>query len=59
MDRQNGEIDITKLKYVLYARKSTTDESCQTRSIQDQIADCKVLIKQLGIHVVKAPITEK
>jgi site-specific DNA recombinase len=58
MDRQNGEIDITKLKYVLYSRKSTTDESRQTRSIQDQITDCKVLIKQLGIHVVKAPITE-
>lgn len=47
------ELDITKLKYVLYARKSTTDETRQVRSIQDQITDCKYLAVQVGINVVK------
>ena len=35
--KNDQEIDITKLKYVLYARKSTTDEARQVRSIHDQI----------------------
>ncbi|MBU1323574.1 MAG: recombinase family protein [Elusimicrobia bacterium] len=46
-------LDITKLKYVLYARKSTIDKERQVRSIQDQINDCKLLANQLKIHVVK------
>ena len=32
------EIDVTKLKYVLYARKSTDDPEKQGRSVEDQIA---------------------
>ncbi len=47
------EIDIHKLKYVLYARKSTTDESRQVRSIHDQILECRQLATKLGLNVVK------
>lgn len=46
------EIDITKLKYVLYARKSTTDETQQVRSIRDQISECLELAKRKGLRVV-------
>ncbi len=52
-DRLEQELDITKLRYVLYARKSTTDETRQVRSIDDQIADCELLVKRIGIRVVK------
>ncbi|MFC1790094.1 recombinase family protein [Patescibacteria group bacterium] len=48
-----NELDITKLKYVLYARKSRTDETAQVRSIPDQIAECKILASRIGIKVVK------
>jgi site-specific DNA recombinase len=44
-------IDYTKLKYALYARKSTTDESRQIRSIDDQLVECKELANRLGIHI--------
>ena len=47
------EIDFTKLKYVLYARKSTDDPQRQVRSIGDQIFECKQLAARLGITVVK------
>ena len=46
------ELDVTKLRYVLYARKSTEDEQRQVRSIPDQIAECQQLAGRLGIHVV-------
>lgn len=52
-------IDITKLRYVLYARKSTEDDSRQVRSIEDQIKDCKKLADDLGLNVVGSPIQEK
>ena len=52
MYEDEEQIDITKLKYVLYARKSTEDETRQIRSIPDQIAECSYLIKQLGLNVV-------
>ena len=47
------EIDFTKLKYVLYARKSTDDPQRQIRSIGDQIFECKQLAVRLGLNVVK------
>jgi DNA invertase Pin-like site-specific DNA recombinase len=44
--------DLTKLRYVLYARKSTEDESKQLRSIEDQQHDCEILANNLGIKIV-------
>lgn len=52
------QLDITKLKYVLYARKSTDDPERQIRSVEDQIAECKLLAKRLGINII-AVIEEK
>lgn len=41
----DGEVlDVTKLKYVHYARKSTDDPQRQVRSISDQIFECKQFI---------------
>lgn len=51
-------VDFTKLRYVLYARKSTEDESKQLRSIEDQIYDCQTLSNSLGIKIV-GRLTEK
>lgn len=51
MDEEK-EIDFTKLKYVLYARKSTTDETRQVRSIPDQIDDCQKLADRIGLNIV-------
>ncbi len=45
------ELDFTKLKYVLYARKSTTDETRQVRSIPDQIDDCEKLAFRMGLNI--------
>ena len=49
----SDEIDITKVRYALYARKSTTDETRQVRSIPDQIKDCQKMATDLGLRVVK------
>src|SRR3989344_7979466 len=46
------ELDVTKLKYILYARKSTDDPQRQVRSIPDQIHDCDLLISRLNLNVV-------
>lgn len=48
----DNELDITKLKYVLYARKSTDDPQRQLRSIPDQILECKQLADRLHLNVV-------
>ena len=53
MNEEEKPIDFTKLKYVLYARKSRTDESAQVRSIPDQIADCQKLANDIGLNVVQ------
>lgn len=45
-------VDLTKLRYVLYARRSSVDEK-QLRSVPDQIKDCKKLAEDLGLNVVK------
>jgi DNA invertase Pin-like site-specific DNA recombinase len=47
-----NEIDVTKLRYVLYARKSTSDESRQIRSIGDQITECKDFARYRMLKVV-------
>ena len=46
------EVDITRLRYVLYTRKSTTDEGSQIRSHKDQARDCEKLAETLGINIV-------
>lgn len=58
MARQNQPVELTKLRYVLYARKSTEDENRQVRSIEDQIRDCKALAEREGLRIV-ATIKEK
>jgi DNA invertase Pin-like site-specific DNA recombinase len=53
MDNSEVEqIDFTKLKYVLYARKSTDDGQRQVRSIPDQIAECKDIARRHHLNVV-------
>ncbi len=46
------ELDVTKLKYVLYARKSTDDPERQATSIPDQIAECQKLAHNKGLHII-------
>ena len=53
------EIDVSKLNYVLYARKSTEDKGSQEHSIEDQIKDCKALAKREGLKIVKVIREEK
>lgn len=49
---QNEEIDRKKLRYVLYARKSTTDEGSQVRTLGDQVKLCNKLAEVQGLNVV-------
>lgn len=50
--------DFTKLKYVLYARKSSEEESAQEKSLPNQIEDCQRFAKANGLNVVEI-ITEQ
>ena len=52
MARRKEPVDMTRLRYVLYARKSTEDEGSQARSIKDQTTDCKKMAEDLGLHIV-------
>lgn len=47
------ERPIEILRFVLYARKSTTDEGSQIRSIDDQIEACKKYAESRNIHIVE------
>lgn len=49
---QYEEVDRTKLRYVLYARKSTEDEGSQVRTHKDQIKHCMKLAESKGLNVV-------
>src|SRR3990167_10243766 len=53
------ELDFTKLKYVLYTRKSTDDPERQIRSVEDQIIECKQFANRLGIKIIKTVIEKK
>lgn len=53
------EVDYTKLKYALYARKSTDDTLRQQRSIEDQLDECLKFATSLNLHIVGDPIIEK
>jgi site-specific DNA recombinase len=46
-------MDLTKLNYALYARKSNESEDKQIRSIDDQIDTMKEVAKRDGYHIVK------
>lgn len=50
--QSNNDQDLTKLRYVLYARKSTTDEGSQVRSLGDQVKYCNRLAESLGLNVI-------
>lgn len=56
-----NELDITKLRYVFYVRKSTDDPKRQARSISDQIKECRELAERLHLNVVNLnkPLKEK
>lgn len=58
-DEDQSQVDITKLRYVLYARKSTDDPKRQIRSIDDQIDECKLLAQRNGMRIVKELREEK
>ena len=47
------ELDITKLRYVLYARRSTEDEGSQVNSIDDQVRYCLEYAESHSLHIVK------
>lgn len=52
------ELDVKRLRYALYARKSTDDPKKQVRSIKDQIDDCSAYASRLGLRIVGKPIQE-
>ncbi|HPR09856.1 MAG TPA: recombinase family protein [Candidatus Saccharibacteria bacterium] len=58
-DEDEPQVDITKLRYVLYARKSTDDPKRQIRSINDQIDECKLLAERSDMRIVKVLKEEK
>ena len=55
----NKQIDATKLRFVLYARKSTEDEGRQVDSVDDQIRICLEYAENHGLHIVKIIKEEK
>lgn len=59
MTNLNTEIDITKLRFVLYARKSTEDEGSQVNSIDDQIRHCMQYAENHNLRVVRIIKEEK
>ncbi len=52
------KLDITKLKYVMYLRKSSEDEVGQKHSIEDQKSDCLAYAKEKGLKIAET-IEEK
>lgn len=49
--KKKDVVDPKKLRYVLYARKSSEDETSQEKSIPDQIKYCKEMAKREGIII--------
>lgn len=50
-DNRAAELDLTRLRYVIYARKSTDSSEKQERSIPDQLHACRELADRLGVRV--------
>lgn len=46
------EIDLTKLKFVIYVRKSTDDKNKQVRSLSDQIIECEEHAERNDLKIV-------
>ncbi len=59
MEYPDEERDLTGLRYVIYARKSTDDPKNQKRSIPDQIVECKEFAARNFLKVIGKPLTEK
>ena len=57
--RLTSDVDTSKLRYFLYARKSTEDKGSQERSIGDQIKDCIALAERDGLHLINPYIKEE
>lgn len=49
-------IDVTKLKYVIYARKSTDDPQRQVQSLTSQVKECKEFAKSKGLPFKESEI---
>ncbi|OGL95108.1 hypothetical protein A2348_05080 [Candidatus Uhrbacteria bacterium RIFOXYB12_FULL_58_10] len=52
------KVDIKTLRFVLYARKSTTSDEWQERAISDQKKDCLDTAKRLEIPYENITIVE-
>ncbi len=58
-DADEEEIDLTKLCYMPYARRSTEDKNKQVRSLGDQIKECRKFTKDNDLHIIGEPLKEK
>ena len=54
----DGSIDESKLRFVIYARKSTEESDKQYYSTKRQIEECRKTAKLMGYKVVGEPIEE-
>lgn len=55
-----NDIDPSNLRYVIYARKSTSGDERQEKSIPDQIHDCmEKVVKLDGLKLIGKPLEEK
>lgn len=50
---EEEQIDKSKLRYVLYARKSTEDEKRQIKSVEDQIIECTQYATHNHLRVIE------
>lgn len=48
----DGSLDYSKLRFVIYARKSTEEDDKQLRSIPRQVEECKKVAARNGYNVV-------
>lgn len=56
---ETDSVDIAKLKFAMYCRKSTTSDERQERSISDQKLDCFDAAKRLGIPQTHITVIEE
>ena len=48
------QVDVSTVRYAIYARKSTVDETKQVTSIEDQIKDClEKVVERENLNVIK------